>query len=451
MPVVSTADSSDSPLIVSISFTRVFVAGYSSALCVRVESQSPTPLDDIEITIESRGFKSQSVFRVARLAPGLARKGLLEVEPQKAGSFVLNCAVKVNREDQQFGFIGTRLFNINAVPESANICINLSDFKFNSGSGSNQGLGSEIGDVAIRDLVSGDAVRSLNDLLGFDLGEAYQPLELQSDYEVSLVAIDTQKTRTGTKLMIPKQLLGCVQPGRLLKMLPADSNSARPLTLVTGREFKLGRSPQKSDFLTWFWPRTASNDARTRHLSKVHVICSFGDSGATIRDADSGNGSSFDGQTLRTVNGEPLVGRGSLRLGADYLLDVMPCPPAYETAPPIKNLNVWAGPPERPAELRGAVRFLPGEEMLSQDVIWLGTDASFGAARTNVLVLDFPGLTEIQGKFLHYRDCFWLENDSAEGSVQINQTPLKPSEIAPLVNGQQVRLGNALYRVQVLA
>src|SRR5208283_3967319 len=121
--------------------------------------------------------------------------------------------------------------------------------------------------------------------------------------------------------------------------------------------------------------RTTDNDARTRHLSKVHVVCSSASPVPTIRDAGSANGSSFDGQTLRMTLGEPLDRRGLLRIGADYLLDVMPAPPNYETTPPISNLRFWAGPPECPPHLRGAVRFLPAGAVFLHDTVWLGTDA----------------------------------------------------------------------------
>ena len=83
--------------------------------------------------------------------------------------------------------------------------------------------------------------------------------------------------------------------------------------------------------------------------------------------------------------------------------------------------------------------------------VWLLTDTAFGTNHANPLVLDWPELDEIQGRFHHYRGCFWIENTSENGLVRVDNLTLPPGSIAPLASGQLLRLGARTFRVNIEA
>ena len=114
-------------------------------------------------------------------------------------------------------------------------------------------------------------------------------------------------------------------------------------------------------------------------------------------------------------------------------MDVLPVASAYTGDLEIRNISLWAGPEGQIKTARGAVRFCPiNTELAHHDAVWLFTDAAFGTSRSNPIVLDVPGLAEIQGRFHHHRGCFWLENRAANKAVSVNSQVLNPNEIVPL-------------------
>ena len=66
-------------------------------------------------------------------------------------------------------------------------------------------------------------------------------------------------------------------------------------------------------------------------------------------------------------------------------------------------------------------------------------------------MLEWTELAEIQGRFHHYRGCFWLENLAENGVVRVDNHSLHPGEIVPLATGQQVTLGSRIFRLKVEA
>jgi hypothetical protein len=102
--------------------------------------------------------------------------------------------------------------------------------------------------------------------------------------------------------------------------------------------------------------------------------------------------------------------------------------------------------------MRGAVHFKPlNTETAHHHTVWLFTDAAFGSSRLNAIAMEEQGLAEIQGRFHYQYGAFWLENCAKNESVRVNYVILKPNEIAPLINGQLVQIGNTNYHVEVLA
>jgi hypothetical protein len=144
---------------------------------------------------------------------------------------------------------------------------------------------------------------------------------LEKHVDVLAKALQRQIGSTSTGWIIPEPFLAHVQSGTTLKLEPieeAGGTAAPPIHLIARKEFRLGRSRQDADFLTWFWPRTAENDERTRRLSKVHVAAEIRGDRLILRDPGSANRSAFEGQPLDET-GIVLEKRGTLILGNESM------------------------------------------------------------------------------------------------------------------------------------
>ena len=96
--------------------------------------------------------------------------------------------------------------------------------------------------------------------------------------------------------------------------------------------------------------------------------------------------------------------------------------------------------------------FLPtNTDLAFHDAVWLPSDGTFGTSRANPIVMNAPGLAEIQGRFHHWRGCFWLENPIGNNMVRLAGVTLKSNDMVPLVNGIILELGPTKMRVEILA
>lgn len=436
------------PLEMAVNFSRMLVAGHSTTLEFRIGSREPQPLENIQVNLESRGLSGPVSINLRRLAAGQQPVKILEVEPARAGNFVLQVGATWESAGQQFAYRGQRPMRVLQAPESGNIQISIGDIQSNSGTGANQGLGGDRGDVRIDNLLGG--IKTLNDLLELELPEKFHVIPLELDYELSRTAIDGQRRRTSEALRIPQSLLTTVNPGTVCLFEPADNTEqSLPFRLVARPQFRLGRARAEADFITWVLPRNEANDERTMRVSKVQVIADTSTGTLVLRDNATANGSVLDGQILDGV-GATLERRGKLMLGGAVEIDIARFDSGRTGDPPIVNERSWNGPGQLVPPLRGAVRC----ELITTDLqplnsAWLLSDAAFGTNRANAVVLEWPELAEIQGRFHHYRGCFWVENTTETGLVRIDNLTLLPGYIAPLATGQLLRLGARTFRMKI--
>jgi hypothetical protein len=434
------------PLHLWLSFPHAFVAGYGSVVEAKIENKGATSLQQVELMLESSGLVDNVHTSCRQVGQGNSVYFCLEVTPLKAGHFVLRCNVKGAQQDQNYAFRGAVPITVNAVPENASIALNLADFQSVRGAGGN--TGQEFGAVKISNLVPAGTVRTLNDLLNVTFPQSFGRVPLELDYEVS--RRDVARSRPAVSLSIPKKFLACTQVGTKLKLEPDDSTAHVPaLHLVARDEFKLGRSRQDADFLTWFWPRSAENDDRTRRLSKVHVIAEQRGGKLILRDAGSANRATFEGHSLSETQNDVIDQRGTLNLSHEYQLDVTPFDSTLEGQLRIANERLWVGQPSQgPAARRGCVRFVPIlSEVALYTALWLFTDATCGASKMNPLII--PELAEVEARFHYYRQNFWVEDLAGGSAVILDEHKLVPGEIAPLVNGARLRLRHTVFRVTV--
>lgn len=443
----------ESPLGISLNFDRILVERNPSTLEILIENRTSQTLQNVEILLESpRTLHLPLRVASRKLAPGQTIRRRLEIEPSRPGNFVLQGSVMLDQGGEKQSFIANRALRVNAIPDASQVTVNIGDIQSNRGGGSNANLGAEYGEVNISNLVDGKTIRTLNDLLDLELPERFEPLELELDYQLSLASINVAREGLARSLRIPAHLLAVSQPGQSLLLTPTD-RSDFSLKLVGRREFSLGKSRHEADLQTWFWPRSAENDEFTARISKKHLVAQVNDSGVlTLRDIGSANGSTYNGHFLSKGEEFPIDRRGVLALATKFEIDLLHFPSRLsKEGPSISNLRLWNGPESQRCPFSGAVRFNPTAcEQTPFQTIWLLSDGEFGTSQSNPIALDAMGLAEIQGRFLYYRGCFWLENGVENSAVDLGGSPLLASDIAPLASGQILRLGSRSYRVEIL-
>lgn len=432
-----------------LNLPHALVAEHSSTLVFRVKNESPTPIENAELYVSSRGLSGEALSRVRRLAAGAKTEVLLEVEAARSGHFVLQVAASWDQGGQRFSYRGQHPLRVYKSPDNSNIVINIGDIQSNTGGGANQALGAEYGDVQISNLIERGAIKTLNDLLDLELPENFLPIELELDYEVSRLDMGF-RGGPATGLRIPPSLLATVQPATTCLFEPVGGEAPPvPFRLISRPQFRLGRARTDADFIAWVLPRSAANDEKSKRVSKVQAIAEVTEAGIMLRDNTSANGTLFD-QVPLDVNGTSLPRQGRLLLAGAVEVDFFRLPPVEEKDPVITNARGWTGPAATPPAQRGAMRFevvTPGEQPLN--ALWLLSDASFGTSRSNAVALADPALAEVQGRLRHYRGCFWIETLVDNSAVQLDRLTLRPGEFAPLATGQQLRIGSHTWRVKL--
>ena len=447
------APSSSAPagsLQISFDFNHVVVAGHASAFQLLLENRGLAPLHHLELLMESRGLDGPLTLTAAELEPGGNQRHLLEINPIRSGLFVLQVAAQWREGEKQVGAFGSRPFRVNPPPEKTDQVSEMHDLLGNSDPSPTLGGG----DPALDQIVASGVFPNLNELLDFQLPESFEPLSLAPDYEISTAA--WERSKAPLTLQIPAAGLGRTQAGTLLKLEPmgrSETGFAPEIRLVARPTFSFGRLREEADFLTWFWPRNEVHDTKTRRLSKKHCTLTISKGRLYVCNVASASLTTFDDQEVPGLEGLPLRRRGLLNLSGIYFIDVHHLPPRSPQGPEITNLAEWQGPAAAAVSaVTGCVRFLSKTpHVLTQNVLWLLTEGSFGTSQVNALALELTDLAEIQGRFHHLRGAFWLENVAEQGTVEIDGGALRPGSIMPLVDGQVVTLGNQAYRVTVTA
>lgn len=459
---IQDAAAMDTPVAVALNFNKVLVAGHCSTAVVRVENRTGQTIRDTELLFQLKGLKDDAKLFIKKLSPFQTLTSMVELEPQKSGNFIFRCTLNCDTGAKKISLRGTRGIVVNAEPQAGNISVNVGDVLANNDQ--NAGLASE---VKISNLVDVSKIRTINDLLGMSLPEVFAAILLEVDYEISVTGGGQGSGIIQTRAGIPKQFLGCVQASSKL-ILEAKTGAVRDggripgIHLVARDEFRIGRERGTTDYTAWFWPRSGPNDERTRSVSRLHMKLIRRGAHLLMFDTGSAHGASFEGHRIPILpelagrasgrNAPPpaeveLSARGMIVLGHEYQIDASPFDEGIAGGPKIRNENLWPGPPKRPAERAGSVRFMPANSEIAHHIAtWIVTDITFGTSRMNPLILDLPGLAEVAGRILHYRDNFWIEGFQSDGSIAVNGYALRPGELIPLVDGHNVRLGATEFR-----
>ncbi len=457
VPTISTATASptrstkDASLHLGIKFPYVLFAGHLSTIQLQIRNHSSQSARDVKISLISRALAFASTSVVDFIGPQQTVNVELPVSPEQAGSFFIWCQIELRMRDTQQQLVASRVLFVNQPPEDANALPDLRDIHTNHDSLDHDTslLGAK--DQPLSKLAGPEAVKSFKDLLEFRLPDNYSPMALQEDWRLNMAeVIRMVKTRPP---LIPKSFRRYYHPGNVLKLTPAPDSGIRAIHFIALPQFLLGRSRKRANLVTWFHPITLpQNEDKTQHLSKVHVTAKHEQGQVFVQDTGSRCGTTIDGMSMPPFNWLPLKQRAILGLANEYFVDVKHTPSGCPQGPQIVNLSLWPGMSDpQPVTPMGAVSLKPRDmELAHHEAVWLFSDVSFGSNAYNPIVMNIEGLAPIQGRFHHYKGCFWLECLVSNYALHLNSIVLSDREIVPLMDGLELKIGHTSYRVEII-
>lgn len=233
-----------------------------------------------------------------------------------------------------------------------------------------------------------------------------------------------------------------------LRLTPTDESPC--IHLIARAQFRFGRSPDHSDWITRFQPETPENEIFTNELGRVHVVGEIIDGEPALRDgngtAPSINGSTFDGGTLDSVSAVPIRKRGLLTMGELYAIELVPLfsePDDFL----VEGLPEWRG---HAGEVHGAIVFAPRLlEPTLRDAAWIFTRLDFALRPTGGPAWVAPDAGNT-ATFLRCDGEFWLVNAYLPtGALAVDDHDLRDGDAVPLTTARSLRLGAREYSVEV--
>ena len=237
-------------------------------------------------------------------------------------------------------------------------------------------------------------------------------------------------------------------PYESLRLTPSDDSPC--IHLVARAQFRIGRSPDHSDWVAQFQPATPENEIFTNELGRVHVIGEIVQGRPALRDGNgtdpSINGSTFNSQPLNANAGVPVRRRGLLTLGEFYAIDLVPLfsePDDFL----VEGLPEWRG---QEADVHGSIVFAPRNfEPMIRDAAWIFTRLDFALRPTGgpAWVAPDPGNV---ATFLRRSGEFWLVNANLpNGQLYVDDHDLSDGDAVPLTTARTLRLGAREYSIEL--
>ncbi len=415
------------PLAAALRFPHPLVAGYPSLALLRLVVRGGSHVERVAGSLRSGALERESRFDHGPLSPTVAATVPVEIEPRRAGQFLLSIRLACRIDDRELVFSGRIPLRVLAPPESR-IEINLGDIQCQKDCGANAALGAEFGDLSFAGLLDGLRLPSLNELLAHELSASFQPIDLApgcpGDWATPALP-DCSDSAAAAPC--------CV--------LRSCADETREIRLVTGSRLRIGRSRSRADYVGWFWPRTPAEDARTRRLSKLHVVIEARGGGFQVSDPGSVNGSRLDGRRLgaQGTRISPAGPPQHLLLADDYSLRLDFLPKEDDSAE-----TQAAATPEV-----GCLRLVPTSSQPPPcEALWVLSSASFGSGDDAALRLADPSLVARHGRFLRNEHEIQLQVVAAGAEVRIDHRVIHPRETVSLQTGMQLRLGRTQWVVE---
>jgi len=233
-----------------------------------------------------------------------------------------------------------------------------------------------------------------------------------------------------------------------LRLMPATSGIPI-LSFVAGDEpLILGRSAKDADFVAQYSPRSNTNDARTRMISRcqleIHRVEGEPDQ-FKIKDTGSQNPSLLDDS--KTVDTRKIRPPFSLLLGGEYAVRVKSYPSRYEKLREFDNSVRITQAGEEENSVCGPTLIVRGMEsqILRFDTAWLTSDIELVADNNGVLRLGQSQGNDIAARVHYWHEEFWIEGTPGDFRLRIDETDLAAHELAPLRPGARLDFNGIRY------
>ena len=432
------SNNTEAPITLGLRVPHPLVAGCAGLIQVQLRS-SELMADGVALLLQSNGIAEERRHRIDRIRPGVPETILLDVSARQAGHHVLSIQVELGCRPSARAFGGATALRILHAPDP-HVEIHIGDIQCHKSCGANSGLGAEYGNVALSHLLGDAPLPSLNELLAQEFTKSFLPVPLAAVAAVREIPESAAPaSRFSTPVHDPALAERCV--------LRALNRAVRSVRLMTGPEFRIGRSRTQADLACAFLPHNATNDARSLRLSKNHVALLAGDSAIWIRDLGSTNGSRLDGRPLET---EPVplalsaAGR-TIVLAGGYEITFE----SFATAAAAQANGDARAVARHEAAAVGGLRFRrPRTTGEVADVIWLLSTAGIGSALDAALRCADSSVAPLQGELAHSSAGFVFRNLAANPVVSIDLSPLAQGESAPLRAGMHLRIGQGEWVVE---
>jgi hypothetical protein len=406
-----------------------------------VANQSQQILEEVEVELHGETLAAPGKEIIPDLSPGTQARLSFQFRPLVAGACVLHVSIRGYDSLTKFAYHGFQSLTISGSGEETIVA-----------GGARKASPAPAQDHAEVTRATMTFARSEEAALPtITLPDGFKPLPLSLDYAHSLDAEVVDKSQAS--LAIPFAFLAQREDGTLLTLERMDDGSPLPhqdIRISARPAFVLGRSREEADFLLWFWPRNEIHDARTVRISKKQCTLSLERGECRIRDTATASITTYEDVPL-TEFSAVLKRRGTLNLSGNYRLEIIKIDPANGAVLDISNLENWKGPLSTDSpKASGCVSFKAASaNVLPQSACWLLSEGTFGTSQANALVIDLPGLAEIQGRFRHFQNCFWLENSVDNGAVVIDNHVVKPRSLVPLVTGKIIKLAGVRFTPRI--
>ena len=238
------------------------------------------------------------------------------------------------------------------------------------------------------------------------------------------------------------------EPAESLYLTPTDESPC--IHLIARPQFRIGRSPDHSDWVAQFQPDTPENQIFTNELGRVHVVGEIVQGRPALRDGNgtdpSINGSTFNHQPLNSNAGIPVRRRGMLTLGELYAIDLVPFFSERDDFL-VEGLPEWRG---QDADAHGAIVFAPRLfEPTIREAAWIFTRLDFALRPTGGPAWLAPDRENV-ATFLRCSGEFWLVNANLpHGELIVDGHDLSDGDAVPLTTARTLRLGAREYAIEL--
>ena len=433
--------------------SRFYMEGKAGALDFRVTARGDEPIRDLQLTIDCPELAPQKEIHIRHLRAGRTSRKPCNVRPCHCGEIAAELELRCRVGDRMLVYRACPMIRILEPftnPQHVQLHVDQS-MKAGGSIGYGNSVRKEVSERVARGLI-----RSTNDLLQAKLDDAWEPIPLEFDDELTR-RLDATASREAPLRPLEPRVTPTPAPRGATIAWPAAAPAAR--TLVLAREkLRLGRNRQGNDVVLRVLPRNADHDELSRRISGHHASLQLREQGLLVTDGGSTNGTTLNGQALTEPTALPLDKPSSLVIGEAIELRLTPfadpAPPAPHTPVPA----AWCplGHADRLWRLAAglglrSVLIERVNNLCDERYLLLYRWARLGTGPDAEIPLAQPESRTAEARLLRLGDRYWLTPVHDADELAIDDTPLPPGAAMALAHGQGITLAASSLRIDAFS